>query len=138
MKKILFSLVAAVLALGAMAQNTSQVRIYINPGHGSWGGEDRHMGTVTHGGPTYTDTAGFYESNTNLEKGFGMLEKLIEYGIETNDKGKKTLVIRAKSDEKIIFEAPLREQKGSRKCDSLFNFTYQPRVQPALNWILPW
>ena len=81
MKKILFSLVAAVLALGAMAQNTSQVRIYINPGHGSWGGEDRHMGTVTHGGPTYTDTAGFYESNTNLEKGFGMLEKLIEYGI---------------------------------------------------------
>ena len=35
-------------------------------------------------------------------------EKLIEYGIETNDKGKKTLVIRAESDGKIIFEAPLR------------------------------
>ena len=81
MKK--FFTLAFLLCICAMAQaqSTSQVRIYINPGHGSWGGEDRHMGTVTHGGPTYTDTAGFYESNTNLEKGFGMLEKLIEYGI---------------------------------------------------------
>ena len=81
MKKILLSAAAALLALGASAGAPKDVRIYINPGHGSWGGEDRHMGTVTHGGPTYTDTAGFYESNTNLEKGFGMLEKLIEYGV---------------------------------------------------------
>ena len=75
MKKLLLSAAAALLALGASAGAPKDVRIYINPGHGSWGGEDRHMGTVTHGGPTYTDTAGFYESNTNLEKGFGMLEK---------------------------------------------------------------
>ena len=82
MKKILFSAVAAVLAFGASAQTAKEdVRIYINPGHGSWGGEDRHMGTVTHGAANYTDTAGFYESNTNLEKGFGMLEKLIDYGV---------------------------------------------------------
>ena len=82
MKKILFILVALMVAVGASAaKSTSQVRIYINPGHGSWGGEDRHMGTVTHGAANYTDTAGFYESNTNLEKAFGMLEKLIEYGI---------------------------------------------------------
>ncbi len=81
MKKLLLSAAAALLALGASAALPKDVRIYINPGHGSWGGEDRHMGTVTHGGPTYTDTAGFYESNTNLEKGFGMLEKLIEYGV---------------------------------------------------------
>lgn len=81
MKKILFSAVAAVLAFGASAALPKDVRIYINPGHGSWGGEDRHLGTVTHGAANYTDTAGFYESNTNLEKGFGMLEKLIEYGM---------------------------------------------------------
>ncbi|MBE6317371.1 MAG: carboxypeptidase regulatory-like domain-containing protein [Bacteroidales bacterium] len=81
MKKLLLSVTATLLALGASAALPKDVRIYINPGHGSWGGEDRHMGTVTHGGPTYTDTAGFYESNTNLEKGFGMLEKLIEYGV---------------------------------------------------------
>ena len=73
---------ALMVAFGASAaKTTSQVRIYINPGHGSWGGEDRHMGTVTHGAANYTDTAGFYESNTNLEKGFGMLEKLIDYGV---------------------------------------------------------
>ena len=82
MKKILFIMVALMVAFGASAaKTTSQVRIYINPGHGSWGGEDRHMGTVTHGAANYTDTAGFYESNTNLEKGFGMLEKLIDYGV---------------------------------------------------------
>ena len=81
MKKFFISAFLMCLCAVGYAQSTSQVRIYINPGHGSWGGEDRHMGTVTHGGPTYTDTAGFYESNTNLEKGFGMLEKLIEYGI---------------------------------------------------------
>ena len=75
-------MVALMVAFGASAaKTTSQVRIYINPGHGSWGGEDRHMGTVTHGAANYTDTAGFYESNTNLEKGFGMLEKLIDYGV---------------------------------------------------------
>ena len=82
MKKILFILVAFMVAFGASAgKSTSQVRIYINPGHGSWGGEDRHMGTVTHGAANYTDTAGFYESNTNLEKAFGLLEKLIDYGV---------------------------------------------------------
>ena len=82
MKKILFIMVVLMVAFGASAaKTTSPVRIYINPGHGSWGGEDRHMGTVTHGAANYTDTAGFYESNTNLEKGFGMLEKLIDYGV---------------------------------------------------------
>lgn len=78
----------ALLSLSASAANPNatvdQVRIYINPGHGSYTGDDRPMSTIKHGNQTSTnvgsDTAGFFESNTNLQKGFGLLEKLVEYG----------------------------------------------------------
>ena len=76
----------ATLSLSALAaETTSSVRIYINPGHGAFTGNDRPMSTIKHGNQTSTnvssDTAGFFETNTNLEKGFGLMEKLIEYGV---------------------------------------------------------
>lgn len=64
------------------AKNIDDIRIYINPGHGSWGAGDRHMGTIKHGDATYTDTTAFYESNTNLWKCFGLLDKLRSYGFK--------------------------------------------------------
>ena len=74
------------LLLGATttmsAKNAEDIRIYINPGHGGWGAGDRHMGTIKHGDATYTDTTGFFESNTNLWKGFGLLDKLVDYGFK--------------------------------------------------------
>ena len=43
------------------------------------------MSTIKHGNQTSTnvssDTSSFFESNTNLQKGFGLLEKLIDYGV---------------------------------------------------------
>jgi hypothetical protein len=85
MKKILLTAVTAMLALGASAATPEDVRIYINPGHGSWTSNDRPNGTVKHGAnnpsAAGSDTAGFFESNTNLLKGFAMLEKLTEYGV---------------------------------------------------------
>ena len=87
MKKILFSAVAVALALGASAQKTTEdVRIYINPGHGAFDAGSRPMGTVKHGAnnaysDVNNDTTNFFESNTNLQKGLAMLEKLIEYGV---------------------------------------------------------
>ena len=84
MKKLLFSAVAAVLAFGASAQTSKEdVRIYINPGHGSWGPNNRHMATIGHNpiSSEDPDTTDFYESNTNLYKGLALLEKLVEYGI---------------------------------------------------------
>ena len=67
----------------AMALTTDEVRIYINPGHGSWGPNNRHMATIGHENISSDnpDTTDFYESNTNLYKGFGLLEELINYGI---------------------------------------------------------
>ena len=86
LKHLLVAAMTATLSLGASAaETTSSVRIYINPGHGSYTGSDRPMSTIKHGSQTSTsvgsDTAGFFESNTNLQKGFGLLEKLIEYGV---------------------------------------------------------
>ncbi|MDE6301844.1 MAG: prealbumin-like fold domain-containing protein [Muribaculaceae bacterium] len=78
---------AAVMACASLASQAaktpSELRVYINPGHGSWTGNDRPMQVI--GKPAYsstnTDTTGFFESNTDLIKGFGMLEKLIEMGM---------------------------------------------------------
>ena len=81
MKKILMSLSLVILALGAYAgQNKSikEARIYINPGHGSWTGNDRNMPTINH---NTGDTTGFYESNTNLWKGLKLRHTLIKWGM---------------------------------------------------------
>ncbi len=85
--KILLFVAMAALCCGGMnainKKTVDQIRIYINPGHGSWGSNDRPMKTVGH--PTYNvndpDTCGFYESNTNLRKGFAFLEALHEAGV---------------------------------------------------------
>lgn len=74
----------AVSAGNAAAKGIDELRIYINPGHGSWTGNDRAMQVI--GKPKYsstnTDTTGFFESNTNLYKGFGVLEALINMGFK--------------------------------------------------------
>ncbi len=83
MKSKLFAALVLMGSLAVSAQNADELRVYINPGHGSWTSNDRPMQVV--GKPVYsssdTDTTGFFESNTDLLKGFGMLEKLIEMGI---------------------------------------------------------
>ncbi len=89
MKKILLLLlVVASAASMALAVTADDVRIYINPGHGSWGPNDRPMATIPYpmlpstGRP---DTCGFYESNTNLWKGFEMRDALIRMGVNANN-----------------------------------------------------
>lgn len=63
------------------ATDISQLRIYVNPGHGSWTGGDRNMGTVKRGPANTADTTGFYESNTNLWKGLELTRRLADYGL---------------------------------------------------------
>lgn len=76
---------AALLLMGstAAAQTPEDIRVYINPGHGSWTANDRPRQII--GKEPYTssgtDTTGFFESNTDLIKGFGVLEKLIDMGV---------------------------------------------------------
>ena len=85
LNKILLAASMALLSVGANAQDffPEDVRIYINPGHGSWGGaSNRHMPTIGHSpiSDEDPDTTDFFESNTNLEKGLSMLYKLVDYG----------------------------------------------------------
>ncbi len=58
------------------------VRIYVNPGHGSWGPNDRPMATIPYPAleSDRPDTCGFYESNTNLWKCLELGRKLQEAG----------------------------------------------------------
>ena len=86
MKKILLLAVAAIMAVGAMqAKTADELRIYLNPGHGSWGPNDRPMATISYpmlpetGRP---DTNGFYESNTNLWKSIQTRAQLIKMGVK--------------------------------------------------------
>ena len=84
----LFATAAMALFVGASAYAVSpqDIRIYINPGHGAWDAGSRPMGTVKHGpnnaySDVNNDTANFFESNTNLQKGLALMEKLIEFGV---------------------------------------------------------
>lgn len=80
MKKILtLFMVVSVLAVFAATPR----KIYINPGHGSWGPNDRPMATIPYPMLSSTgrpDTCGFYESNTNLWKGFELARRLQKDG----------------------------------------------------------
>ena len=86
MKKILLLAVAAIMAAGALqAKTADELRVYLNPGHGSWGPNDRPMATIPYpmlpetGRP---DTNGFYESNTNLWKSIQTRAQLIKMGVK--------------------------------------------------------
>ena len=79
-KTILLSAMAVAAAMTVSAKTADELRIYINPGHGSFTADDRPAGLVPNqkaGANAYdrynTDTTMFYESNTDLEKGFGVL-----------------------------------------------------------------
>lgn len=55
----------------------NEARIYINPGHGGWGPNDRNLETINH---QEGDTTGFYETNTNLRKGLQLYHDLVDNG----------------------------------------------------------
>ncbi len=84
MKKILLTLCVAFASIAMYAAGLEGVRIYVNPGHGSWSANDRPMATIPYpnlanGMP---DTCGFYESNTNLWKCLELGRKLEAAGAE--------------------------------------------------------
>lgn len=83
-KTILLSALAFAATIGATAKTADDLRVYINPGHGAWTGNDRPATLIGHDAfsRTKTDTLSFFETNTNLEKGFGVLEALKKAGLK--------------------------------------------------------
>ena len=79
MKKTLLLMAACVVSIAMFAADLTGKRIYVNPGHGSWGPNDRPMATIPYPNLSSTgmpDTCGFYESNTNLWKCLELRDKL--------------------------------------------------------------
>ena len=79
MKKTLLLMAACVVSIAMFAADLTGKRIYINPGHGSWGPNDRPNATIPYPNLPTTgmpDTLGFYESNTNLWKCLELRDKL--------------------------------------------------------------
>lgn len=74
MKRLLLSIFALCYMMSASA-----TKVYINPGHGSWGSNCRPMATINYAAG---DTLGFFESNTNLWKAFMLETKLKAAGFD--------------------------------------------------------
>jgi predicted lipoprotein with Yx(FWY)xxD motif len=83
MKKIiyqagLFLLLSILTISNALAENVlNQARIYINPGHGGWGSNDRPLATINY---AILDTLGFFETKSNLMKGLALRDELVKAG----------------------------------------------------------
>ncbi|MEG1765921.1 MAG: N-acetylmuramoyl-L-alanine amidase [Muribaculaceae bacterium] len=74
MKKLSTIFIMALMALSAVAAQPKDIIIYINPGHGGHDSDDRNVAI-----PPYAqgDPEGFWESNSNLDKGL-MLRDLLQ------------------------------------------------------------
>ena len=84
----LFVAALLLLASSISAQGLDGKKIYVNPGHGSYGWDDRPLSTIPYpilkksNGTSLgiPDTCGFFESNTNLQKCLYLGKKLEQYG----------------------------------------------------------
>ena len=96
MKKIILLAAAAIMAAGALqAKTADEFRIYLNPGHGSFGANDRPMPTIGHPNTgklnaeetTWmdTDTLGFYEGRGTLPRAFGIANYLKSVGVQSEN-----------------------------------------------------
>lgn len=77
-KNILLACLGMSMAFSAMAVDLKDARVYINPGHGGWGPNDRPMATINY---AVKDTAGFFETNTNLRKSLALYHNLQDAGV---------------------------------------------------------
>lgn len=78
MKRLLLLFLAlAAVASGAYAKKMSDLKIYINPGHGGYTSNDRPIRLHPY---AQNDTAGYWESTSNLYKGLHMYHILDSLG----------------------------------------------------------
>ncbi len=80
MKKVFTLLVSALICVTMFAEGRDSIRIYINPGHGGYGSDDRNMAVYPFASG---DTLGFWESWSNLDKGLMLKQMLDSAGFTT-------------------------------------------------------
>ncbi len=79
--KTLSILIALAACVGINTAWAQKPHVYINPGHGGHSSDDRN---VVVPGYASGDTAGYWESNSNLKKGFALQEVLKKSGYTTS------------------------------------------------------
>ena len=67
------------MAINAMAVEPTDVHVYINPGHGGHDSDDRNVVIYPF---EQGDPEGYWESNSNLDKGLQLRDLLEEAGIK--------------------------------------------------------
>ena len=72
--KILLLSFFTLIVLAAVAQDLTGVKIHINPGHGGWDSDDRGIPTPLF--PQVGPNVGFWESQSNLDKGLQLRDML--------------------------------------------------------------
>lgn len=81
MKQLFFLIILTIQIFFVQAQNLNGVKIYINPGHGGNDGDDRNVVIA----PFSTgDKNGFWESQSNLDKGLQLRSLLESAGATVN------------------------------------------------------
>ena len=98
-------------------KTADELRIYINPGHGSWGPNDRPCATIPYpaletGRP---DTLGFYETNTNLWKCLELGSTLERMGV----KGENIIFSRRKNGPYPYVKGAADEDKYNRSLSEI-------------------
>ena len=79
-RNLFFTILFSLLSISLVAQNMSGVRIYIDPGHGGWGPNDRGIPTPLF--PNPAPFVGFWESQANLVKAFHLRDLLEPLGAD--------------------------------------------------------
>lgn len=77
MRKLILLFLFTGLFSGIAAQNLQGVKIYINPGHGGYDSDDRNVVIAPY---KSGDPNGFWESQSNLDKGFALRSMLQSAG----------------------------------------------------------
>ena len=109
-KNILSTIIAAACTMGAFAVESNGITVYINPGHGGHDSDDRNV-VIEPYAPG--DPEGYWESNSNLEKGLALRDILEAKGYKvvmsrttnytSDDLGLSTIVRLANSSNADIF-----------------------------------
>ncbi len=78
--KLIFFSVLFTICGYAYPQDLSGVKIHINPGHGGWDSDDRGIATPLY--PNIGPNVGFWESQSNLDKGLQLRDMLLDLNVD--------------------------------------------------------
>lgn len=146
MKKIFSTLMSGLIAVTAMAVEPSDLKIYINPGHGGYDSDDRVMTLYPYADG---DTSTFAESKSNLGKGFRLRELLWEKGYQVemsrvtnttaDDLGLSTIVALSNASGADLFLSIHSNATGvvNRRNFPLIlyrGYDGEPQIEGSLEW----